>query len=874
MLPPMKSKRSQSYLFPVLLFLFSASCGLQRRDAGPASEFRADWPAGAERTWIGPSFWANRLADWRLRDSRVECVFAGKNRNLHLLTFDLTGKAEVTTQVRLGIPSSFPASKRKGWIGFLFGAKGVFHDYRESAVRGKGWYGGLTPRGSLVLAGPRAAVLARTHLTAGPREGILRLKISPRKKGFTALLTLLDPASGKTLGSLEKEFSGGDFSGNLALSCHLPGGPSRQGEVCAWFSGWTASGPGLAAHPERRFGPILFAQYTLSRGTLKLTAQMPPVGKKEDRLVTLEILTPKGEWKTAGRAPIDPSARTARFRVEGWDSSRNTPYRLSYVLRTGPKGKKRFYFEGLVRKEPDGSRPFVLAAFTGNGDQGFPNAEVVEHVKAHHPDFLFFSGDQIYEGSGDYGCQRKPLEIAVLEYLRKWYLYGWAFGEILKDRPAVAIPDDHDVFNSNVWGCGGKAVDPLPSHVARQDSGGYNMPAAFVNTVQRTQTSHLPDPYDPTPVKQGITVYYCPILYGGVSFAVVEDRKFKSAPKPLLPKADIWNGWPHNRKFDPAKEADVPGARLLGKRQLDFLENWAADWSGGAWMKVVLSQTIFCNIATIPAKARDDSVVPSLKIPEPGAYVKGDRIASDFDSDGWPQTGRNEAIRRMRKAFAFHVAGDQHLGSTVQYGVEDWRDSCYAMCVPSIGNIWPRRWFPPVPGRNRAPGAPAYTGDFLDGFGNKVTVYAVANPRRVNLKPERLYNRATGYGIARMDKKTRLVTLEIWPRWVDPAKKGARPYLGWPVVFRQLDDYGKKAAAWLPEIRVRGLSDPVIQVVREDSGEIVYTLRISGTTFRPKVFAPGLYTLKVGDQGEAGMRIFTHIRALPAQRGKPITVNF
>ena len=34
---------------------------------------------------------------------------------------------------------------------------------------------------------------------------------------------------------------------------------------------------------------------------------------------------------------------------------------------------------------------------------------------------------------------------------------------------------------------------------------------------------------------------------------------------------------------------------------------------------------------------------------------------ADFDANGWPQTGRNRALRAMRKAFAFHIAGDQHL---------------------------------------------------------------------------------------------------------------------------------------------------------------------------------------------------------------------
>jgi len=72
---------------------------------------------------------------------------------------------------------------------------------------------------------------------------------------------------------------------------------------------------------------------------------------------------------------------------------------------------------------------------------------------------------------------------------------------VLRDRPAVAIPDDHDVGHPNLWGAGGRKAE-------RPDGsdGGYFLPPASVNMVQRQQTWHLPDPVDPAPVRQGIAV--------------------------------------------------------------------------------------------------------------------------------------------------------------------------------------------------------------------------------------------------------------------------------------------------------------------------------------------------------------------------------
>ncbi len=142
------------------------------------------------------------------------------------------------------------------------------------------------------------------------------------------------------------------------------------------------------------------------------------------------------------------------------------------------------------------------------------------------------------------------------------------------------------------------------------------MPASWVRMVERTQTSHLPDPYDPTPVKQGIGVYYTSMLYGGISFAILEDRKFKTGPADTISELS-----------------------LLGDRQLNFLEHWTADWEG-AYMKVVLHQSPF---ATINSRGE---------------------LSEDKDSHGWPSSERDKAIAVLRKGYAFMIAGNTISWST------------------------------------------------------------------------------------------------------------------------------------------------------------------------------------------------------------------
>jgi alkaline phosphatase D len=70
------------------------------------------------------------------------------------------------------------------------------------------------------------------------------------------------------------------------------------------------------------------------------------------------------------------------------------------------------------------------------------------------------------------------------------------------------------------------------------------------------------------------------------------------------------------------------------------------------------------------------------------------------------------------------------------------------------------------------------------------------------------------------------------------------------------------------------MNDPVVQVVDEQSNEIVYTLRINGTSFRPKVFKAGTYTLKVGEPNTAKMRTLSNVQSIALDDIGALEVNF
>ncbi len=58
-----------------------------------------------------------------------------------------------------------------------------------------------------------------------------------------------------------------------------------------------------------------------------------------------------------------------------------------------------------------------------------------------------------------------------------------------------------------------------------------------------------------------------------------------------------------------------------------------------------------------------------------------------------------------------------------------------------------------------------------------------------------------------------MVEFDLWPRKVDLSKPGAKQYPGWPITVNQLDNYGRKAVAYLPMIGVKSLPASSKQVL-------------------------------------------------------------
>ncbi|MBN2309272.1 MAG: alkaline phosphatase D family protein [Candidatus Hydrogenedentes bacterium] len=855
----------------VILLVAASLCG------GAGSE-TVDTSHLPDRWFITPDVWANPWENWQLRDGAIITTHPSPNRAMTLqhLTLELSD-ADASASLRVVLHPTGDAGE--GAAGFALGIRvnDPVDDYRSRLLFGEGLYTGISTKGELFIGRDTRGALAVPEgwdFAHAPVQ--LAVDIEPELGGsFSIELTALDAKTGAELGRVEKKgVPAARLVGNVALVACMPKWISSCEENARWrFTDWQLDGAKFRHVPQRTFGPILWSQYTLSEGVLKLTVQMAPVNAGDSQPVLLQFQR-DGEWETAATAPIHDLSWTAPFRIAGWDDTRDTRYRLAWTQVFTDGTQHTYYWEGTIRRDPEDNDRISCAIFCCFMDYLFPNRCIEQNVTRQNPDILMFVGDQIYEPVGGWGILRTgPIDRMCVNYLRKLALWGWSFRDLMKNRPTVTMPDDHDVYHGNLWGDAGRQITleewKQPSGYGTSQNvgsvGGYVQPIEFVQAVERTQTSHLPDPACTKTFKQGLGAYFTAMTYGGIGFAILEDRKFKTGP---LQIAHRHNGPRPDHISEPAMAGLVndPDAKMLGDDQLAFLHEWAGDWRGQA-MKAAISQTVYCGVAT-----------------HHGDF--DNFLLGDMDSGGWPQAGRDKAVDALRRAGAVLLAGDQHLPTVVRHGILQPGDGIVSFVTPAGATGYQRWWLPEDSGIQRIAGGPhdgrLNTGLYRDGFGNIIDVLAVGNPpaKPDDASRETLgATKSAGWGLVVFDKPLGAIEMQAWR--VRPGLNAVAfprrddQFPGWPVTIQASENYGVSAPK-LPPVTLEGdmaarVPRPVIRVTDTD-GRLVSAGRMTGASFIPTVYTRGAYTVEVlsGDDCKTVIERFTGIE--PAA-GPPLRVG-
>jgi phosphodiesterase/alkaline phosphatase D-like protein len=733
-------------LFLMIIALISACSNKQ-------NVYKEDFNKYQNRVWINQHMWPIPLEEWKIKDGRVECIGEIANMRLNLLTHVINGEGNFELSVDMGITNEFEKNSNAG---IRLGIQDdTDSDIRSLCYFGKGIDAGINTEGYLFINEDKSTLPIEFDLTA------FNIHISGTSQPEKSTLKIVCKDYNGQEASMEKNVD--NLSGMISLVQNFANQGYFRNHPKFYFDNISLQGNNVVEKKENSFGPVLFSMYTLDDNELNLTAQLPPLNMEQEHQAKLEIKN-GNTWETAQSVNVHKDSWTAPFKVKEWNSDADKSYRVTYTEKYKDGSEEAFYYTGTIRKEPEG-KELKMAGMTCQYHYGFPYKPLVNNLSETNPDILYFSGDQIYEGNGGYGIIRFPADRAILNYLGKWYMFGWAFGDLMKDRPTICIADDHEVYQGNLWGDGGEKVSEETWKGNKDCISGFVQPVEMVNVVMKTNSSHLPDPYDPRPMKNDIKVYYTSINYGGVSFAVVGDRIFKSGPEEVA----TWEGRKDHLKepLDDPSILEKPGLTMLGSRQMKFLNDWVSNWDGEQ-IKVLLSQTIFANASTHHGPNR--------------MYLEG-----DLDSGGWPKSSRDSVIRLINKCKAFHICGDQHLTSMIQYGTEKFRDAGWTFCTPAIAVGYPRFFLPDQlywKIQNRPQHNHPNTGEYKDGFGNKNYIYAVGNPDDKDQHENRYKKadlKASGFGLIHFNKEEREITCESFRFLGDLDKRQDAQFPGWPV---------------------------------------------------------------------------------------------
>ncbi len=801
------------FSFAGIMSLFANNKKEQLPGRSTLTSWKGQFGEVNDRVWIGEDYWAIPMEDWRMNGGRIEFIGKGRFSRVNLLTA-VIGEDSGSVDIICNMGTLSQHHSANGSAGFCIGVKDkVDNNVKSACYFGNGINAGVSLQGELFIGSSSRPLPNNFDFTN------FNLSINGTSSNSTAELILMCKDGNGNATKIVHYVKDRNISGLITLV----NGFKEAGGEQFWFKDLEASGTALTSMPGNSFGPILWSMYTLSKGTLRLSAQMPPVSIKDDQVVKL-MLRKGDSWTEVSTAEIEHRSYLAQFSLNGWAGDKDQRYKLVYE-----NNGKEYEYQGTIRKEPlDGQ--LRLASLTCQEANAYPYTPLVENLKRYDPDMAYFSGDQLYEGNGGYPIKREPEEKAILSYLGKWYMFGWAFGDIMRNRPTICTPDDHDVFHGNLWGDGGKNISLEQWKKAGMNHGGYVQTPNMVNVVSRTQCGHMPTAFHTDSLPSGIQPWYTDLLYGKISFAIISDRMFKSGPEVVRKGSGRVD---HIKEPLRPEQLENPGSAFLGQRQMEFLEHWVSDWED-ANMKVLLSQTLFANVATHHGNDK--------------MFLYG-----DMDSGGWPKRKKDEALRLVRKACAFHVNGDQHLPFIVQYGLEQPKDAGWTFCAPAISTGY-MRWAEPdilnTPYTDRPEHHLPNTGLYKDVFGNENYIYAVGNPKDDFINTNRYLqaqNKSSGFGIIDFDTDKRTISMDAVRFLADKDKPAENDHFpGWPFKISQTDNDGRKPMGFLPIFKINK-SNQLVKIIWEENNELVSILRINGTSYQPGIYQKGTYTVVIGE---------------------------
>ncbi len=304
----------------LLLIILTVSCNTNK------NSFTADFDNINDRVWIGKDFWSVPLEDWKVENGKLYCNASIPESRVNLLTHllsDTDGDFQLTSKIMLAEKGDVPGS-----AGLLIG----MHDTEDPDVRAACYFGGGIKAG-ISLNGfaflkdqktelPKDFDFSEFEISVEGNNKSLKMVVKDKNDVKTELTTVINGIQGLVALANNLRFSENDKPGNSKFS----------------FDDLKLSGSKVIEKPDNSFGPVLWTMYTLSKGTVKLMALLPPMGEADNQKVSL-LLKDGENWNTVAIESIEPDSRTAVFKIENWDATKAMDYRVEYI-ETGKDGSE------------------------------------------------------------------------------------------------------------------------------------------------------------------------------------------------------------------------------------------------------------------------------------------------------------------------------------------------------------------------------------------------------------------------------------------------------------------------------------------------------------------------------------------------------
>ena len=205
--------------------------------------------------------------------------------------------------------------------------------------------------------------------------------------------------------------------------------PYKNLDTLATNDWWSRTPNEIINLKVNRDSVVAFGLYTVHANVLKLTAQLYPLYPNETRTISLALFKDE-KWNTVQKQNVNELGWSALFRIENWDDSEDTKYRINHG--------EGAYFEGTIRKNPVHKNEIVMAALScnSNKDRGL-RENYVRNINYQDPDILFFAGDQSYDHTehtaawlnSDFNSGKLSETGPVLPFLMTTILGRATFGE-------------------------------------------------------------------------------------------------------------------------------------------------------------------------------------------------------------------------------------------------------------------------------------------------------------------------------------------------------------------------------------------------------------------------------------------------------------